>query len=537
MGSGLNDQASARGKALGLLALAGLLCALQFFANRGVLDHDWVYFDDDINVVLNPHLTGGTVDTFKWAWTDATYNRRYMPLGWLMFDGLFRAGGLNPVIYHVASWLLAAGNAVTLMLIIRRFIPRSGEGAIKTGWEDLCAALVAALFSVHPLRAETVGWASGLVYQGSMFLASLAVLAAFPVNRAAPRRGFEWLGRVLFLLSLLLYPACIGLPLLLILAAGAQTTGSWRATLLASARRHAWWLFIALVVGGINVLAAATSRTFSALDDLQHYTFGERLGRSALMLGHMLTQTVWPGSTSPYYGDLGAAPLAQKILVPLLLAIAAIVFLANTRTRQAALLFLLLLFAAVLPFIGLLDRGQTANDRYAFMLLSVVAVGFASLIVRASARSTRLAIIAGLAFATAAMLPAYRRALAVWQNTATLQARIDILMAAHPDVRLGFARPAMYAFMSADYAGSQRRLREGFARFGAHPELLATATFIEETRTSLTGSGRNPSMPPYAFMHFDLAKKHELAGHAFAARAHLEYARLLLRTGAEDRQP
>src|SRR3954465_14595731 len=119
MGLGLNDSdtpaAAARGR-IRLLVLASLVCAFQFYINLPVLDHEWVYFDDDINIVLNPHLTG-TSDTLKWAWSDASYNRRYMPIGWMLFDGIFRAGGLNPVLYHAASWLLAAANAVMLFLI------------------------------------------------------------------------------------------------------------------------------------------------------------------------------------------------------------------------------------------------------------------------------------------------------------------------------------------------------------------------------------------------------------------------------------
>ncbi len=542
MGNGATDKAWARITGARLLVLIGLLAALQLYANRGVLDHDWVYFDDDINVVLNPHLTGGTADTWSWAWTDVTYNRRYMPLGWLMFDTLFRIGGLNPAVYHAASWLLAAANTITLLLIIRKFIaPRNQEGSPPSGWTDVCATLAAAFFSLHPLRAEITGWASALVYQGSTFLASLAVLAAFPTRQTAGRSTTEWLGRLLFLLSLLLYPVCIGLPVLLILAAGAMhaTEGSrsagtaiWSAT-----RRYAVWLLLAAAVGVVNVFAAATSRTFSAIDGLQHYTLAARLGRSAAILGHLLGQLVWPGLTSPFYGDLGAAPALHRLFIPLTLAVALVAFLLWRRTRWTALSFALLLLGSVAPFIGLLDRGQTANDRYAFMPLAVVAVGVASLAVRAASPRTRLLVGFGLGAATILTMPLYRGALAAWRDTDTLQARVDAVTAARPDARLSFARPAMHGFLSGRYAESQQRLRAGFARFGPDPELVAAARFIEETRTSLTGSAANPKMPPYAYVHFELAKKHEAAGHAFAAKAHQEYARGLMIGSAEDRQP
>src|SRR6478609_5672072 len=127
------------GRRTWLLLLVGLLGAFQLYLNAPALDHGWVYFDDDINIILNPHLTGGGADTFKWAWTDIDYSRRYMPLGWLLFDGLFRLGGLNPAVFHAASGLLAATNVVLLFLLVRRFLSR--QAASDDRWPDLCAFL------------------------------------------------------------------------------------------------------------------------------------------------------------------------------------------------------------------------------------------------------------------------------------------------------------------------------------------------------------------------------------------------------------
>ena len=535
MGRGLNGSdtsAEAVRRRMRLLVLIGLVCAFQFYINLPVLDHDWVYFDDDINIVLNPHLTG-TGDTFTWAWTDASYTRRYMPVGWMMFDGLFRLGGLNPVIYHVASWLLAAVNSVVLFLIARRFISHRGSPATHpTGWEDLSAALAVILLSAHPLRAETVAWASGLLYLGSTFLASLAVLASFPLRPELARTANEWLGRLLFLLSLLLYPVQVGLPLLLILAAAcAPSVRNWP-DLLAALRlavwRYASWLLLTLVVGGVNALAATNSSTFSAPGGIADYSFGSRLTHSAALLGHYVVQCLWPAATSPFYGDLGALPVMQKFLLPLGTLGLCLVLIAWPRTRIAAALSLAVFLTAVLPFVGLLDKGQGANDRYTFLLLAAITLALAGSLAKIPGPAGRVAATITLVAATALFLPAYRGALVVWGSTGSLQARVDLVMAARPDVRLGFARPAMNDFMSGHYVASQQRLRQGFARFGAHPELLSAATFIEETRTSLTGGERDPSMPPYAFMHLDLAKKHRAAGYAYAAKVHADYARRLM---------
>jgi hypothetical protein len=543
MGLGLNDSdtpaAAARGR-IRLLVLASLVCAFQFYINLPVLDHEWVYFDDDINIVLNPHLTG-TSDTLKWAWSDASYNRRYMPIGWMLFDGIFRAGGLNPVLYHAVAWLLAAANSVVLFLIARRFIVHRSSAPYPTAWQDLSAALVVGFFSVHPLRAETAGWASALLYQGSTLLASLAVLASFLLRAAAIRSAAEWLGRLLFVLSLLLYPVQVGLPLLLIVAACCAPSVTNRTELVAALRlairRYASWLALVLIVGALNIFAASSSSTFSSPGGLGGYSLGTRLLHSASMLGHYVAQTVWPASTSPFYGDLGTLPVTHRYLLPLSVLGSWLFLIVWPRTRFAAALLLAAFFAAILPFIGLLDQGQNANDRYTFLLLGAISVAAAGLLAKIPHRHGRVAAAVLCVVATALVLPAYREALAVWRTTTSLQVRVDSVMAARPEIRLAFARPAMNDFMSGRYAASQQRLRDGFARFGSNPELISAAVFIEETRTSLTRDGRNPSMPPYAFMHLDLARKHRAAGYSYAAKIHAEYASRLMAEAIEEKQP
>ncbi|MSU47105.1 MAG: hypothetical protein EXS42_08295 [Lacunisphaera sp.] len=167
-----------------LFALGGALGVFVLFLNRPVLDHAWKYFDDDINILLNPHLTGGSWDTIKWAWTNFNYARYYLPLGWLMFDGLFGFGGLNAVVFHAASWLLAAVNAVLLFLIVSKFLEPVNSDATrpKHVWRELSAVMAVALFAGHPLRAETVGWASALLYLASQCFASFAILVTLDMR-------------------------------------------------------------------------------------------------------------------------------------------------------------------------------------------------------------------------------------------------------------------------------------------------------------------------------------------------------------------
>lgn len=65
-----------------------LSAVIVLAVNYPVLDFDWLMFDDDINILVNPHLGSRAVESVQWAFENVDYMRRHLPLGWLMFAGL-----------------------------------------------------------------------------------------------------------------------------------------------------------------------------------------------------------------------------------------------------------------------------------------------------------------------------------------------------------------------------------------------------------------------------------------------------------------
>ncbi|MSU48856.1 MAG: hypothetical protein EXS37_07185 [Opitutus sp.] len=540
---------SRRRPALGLLAVCVTLAVFQLFVSRPVLDHDWVYFDDDINIVLNPHLTGGSWDTVKWAWTNFDYARRYIPLGWEMFDGLFALGGLNPALFHAASWLFAAANTVLLFLIVRKQIEPVGTDAFLPGraWHDGSALLAVGLVSVHPLQAASVGWASGLLYLVPQFFASLAILVVLPAagSPLQSARSAFWkktAGLLLFLCSVLVYPACIGLPLVLVLAETLRGTGdepsphpgAFRRAL----RRYAGWLAVAALVSVVNLIAAATAHAgFNPAAGLGGYPPWTRIQHLVSMVGHYAGRMVWPGETAVYYGPpVSSSPFVVQSAVALGLLALSIALLASQRTRRPAGVMLTLVAASLLPFVGLHDQDQVASDRYTFLAFAVVATGLAHVVSRLARRSSRLAAAVGLIALTALAAGAYRASLAAWRDTDSVQARLDAVTAPQPDPRLSFARPALTDFLRGRFEPIRRRLAEGQKRFGRHPELLSAEQFVTETGARLRAThGGEFKVPPYVMMHLELAREHQANGHARAAEIHTIFAYRL--ASANSAQP
>ena len=86
--------------------------------------------------------------------------------------------GINPVGYHLTNVMFHAANAAVFYLVSRRLLIAgfSISDEAPSNWLNASAALGALLFSIHPLRVESVAWAterrdvlSGFFYLGTLY--------------------------------------------------------------------------------------------------------------------------------------------------------------------------------------------------------------------------------------------------------------------------------------------------------------------------------------------------------------------------------
>jgi hypothetical protein len=188
-----------------------LVAVVAGWQTRDTVGFAFVEFDDSINLFVNPHLGPPSQETLSWMFGDMDYMRRYVPLGWLGFSVVYGFSGLSPVGYHGANVLLHVVNATLVFALIlelvRRFTPEADDG-----WRVTAALIGALWWSLHPFRAETVGWASGLLYGGAGGLALLSVLMYLQAGEAEAGRGRRLIvAGLLYTASLLVYPMGLGL--------------------------------------------------------------------------------------------------------------------------------------------------------------------------------------------------------------------------------------------------------------------------------------------------------------------------------------
>jgi tetratricopeptide (TPR) repeat protein len=184
------------------MVLLGILTLAVFWQATGF---DYVSLDDYDYITSNRMVTGGlTADAVKTSLTKS-YEGAWIPLTWISYMIDVSLLGLKPYSFHVTNVLLHLANVLLLFWFLK-----SATGSV---WKSF---FVAALFAVHPLRAESVAWIAERkdVLAGVFFL--LALLSYLDWVRSG-RKTLYWLTVLLTVLSLLAKPMAVTMPVALLL--------------------------------------------------------------------------------------------------------------------------------------------------------------------------------------------------------------------------------------------------------------------------------------------------------------------------------
>jgi tetratricopeptide (TPR) repeat protein len=192
------------------LALPLAICVLLSLAVGLVfvqtLAHGFVNLDDNKYVYENPWTAEGlSLHSIRGAFTHV-YASNWIPLTWISLMADHQFYGLHAGGYHLSNMLLHAATAMLLFLVLWRMTGRL--------WPS---ALVAALFAIHPLRAESVAWVTERkdVLSGLFFMLTLAAYVNY-VHRG-PSLGRYLAVMAPFALGLLCKAMLVTLPALLLL--------------------------------------------------------------------------------------------------------------------------------------------------------------------------------------------------------------------------------------------------------------------------------------------------------------------------------
>ncbi len=507
---------------LGALLVLG--CAAIYWR---VGEFGFVSFDDDRNILFNPHLGPLSLERVRWAFGDWSYARRCMPLGWLGFSAVFSVAGLNPAGYHLAGLALHAVNALLFFILLRRLVEASqpGAGPAPRAWGVACAFLGAAFWAWHPLRVESVAWASALLYGQAEFFLLLA-LVLFVRNPGAP--GVRLGALLCYGASLLSYPVAIGFAPVFALVA------FWR---LNDWRRAGWialpFLVPAAVAAGLNLASRLSAdAVFIPVPTLAELPLLARAMQAAYVWVYYAWIPFWPTPLTLYNMvlvdfDPGAAPF---VVSAVLLGTATVVCAAWPAARRTVGWFLLAHVCVLLPMMGFVERPYFPSDRYSAFTQLVLAAGLVLGLLRLRPARARVLAQAAGGLAVAWLGGLSVRQCAVWRDAPTLLQHVTAGLAPEVYPIMRFERPAELLYNRGHPADALACYDRGLALLPADRALAAGRARLLRQSSALqaliAGAGAPAATPPVTFLHQQLGVAAVRAGDLRVAEEQLRLARL-----------
>jgi Flp pilus assembly protein TadD len=350
------------------LLFLGLVTALAFWPT---FENGFVEWDDTLNLVDNPHYRGLGPSQLKWMLT--TYlGGHYIPVTWLSFGLDYLVWGLRPLGYHFTGLAIHIGAALVFWSVAKYLLARAT--ALSGLALEVGATTAALVFAVHPLRVESVAWATERRDVLSGLLALLTVRLYLRAAEATGTRRSRLLAGVLvtYLLALASKSIVFALPLVLLVLdvypLGRLRDGP-RGWLGPGGRAVLWekvpWMALSLGAG----VVAYRAQLFGGGIKLGTAWF-ERIANVGYSLCFYLGKTIWPGGLSPLYeAPESIDPGAPRFLLAVAGALGITLLVWMLRRRWPAGLAAWMIYVVLLaPVSGAFTLGQQlVADRYSYL--------------------------------------------------------------------------------------------------------------------------------------------------------------------------
>jgi protein O-mannosyl-transferase len=323
----------------------------------------FVGFDDNDYIYENPVVQQGlTWSGALWAFTYGKIGH-WHPLTWLTHEMDVQFYGLWAGGHHVTNVAL---HAVTVVLLF--WVLRTMTGAV---WRS---AFVAAVFAVHPLRAESVAWISERkdVLSGMFFVLTLWAYERYVRKPSDVRYAVV---AVFFGLGLLSKNMLVTTPFVLLLLDwwplkrfGDPPISPGNANL----PRVSFWGLVKEKIPLLFLSALGCVATFlvpEKIDSAGRIPFLERAGNAVVSYGIYLRQMVWPmGLAAPYPFPEGGWPVVDVCVAAAVLIGITVLVIAARQRHPYLLLGWLWFLGMLLPAIGLVQISYYSHaDRYTYL--------------------------------------------------------------------------------------------------------------------------------------------------------------------------
>ena len=353
---------------------------LTFAVFLPALDNGFIDWDERPLLLGNRHYRGLGWDQIAWMFTTRLMGH-WMPLNWISFGLDYALWGMNPLGYHLTNVVVHAVNAAVFYAVALRLLALALPGRLSAGGGRLRLGAFAAalLFSVHPLRVESVAWITERrdVLSGLFYLLAILAYLRYCEARMAGRRNWArpyWAAVALCGLALLSKAIAVSLPAILLLLdiyplrRLGVGPGGWTGP----AARRVWieklpFAALAATAAGIALWAQIAGGNPVPLAVLP---WSGRLAIVVHAMAFYLEKTLVPARLSVLYELKLPLELAPwRVALSALIVGAVTAFAAACRRRLPGVLPAWVAYIVILfPVSGIVQSGyQAAADRYTYL--------------------------------------------------------------------------------------------------------------------------------------------------------------------------
>src|SRR6266567_216021 len=328
------------------LALVTLLVYVPVFQAQ------FIGHDDPDYVTGNPHvLSGITLANLRWAFV-TSHAGNWHPVTWISLMLNSQYFGPSAGAFHAVNLLLHVANTLLLFLWLHH--------ATGAKWR---AALVAALFALHPLHVESVAWISERKDVLSTLFWMLA-LVTYTDYAKTGRISRYFIALLLFGIGLMAKPMLVSLPCVLLLL------DYWPLWRFAEHRTFRLLIeklpFLAFSIASSAVtLLVAREQAMTSLDTVPIFLRAEN---AALAYVAYIGKMFWPAGLAVIYPyNLHPSPIHALLSLAALMIVSVAVI--STRRHKPYLFTGWLWFLVTLaPVIGIIQVGpQAMADRWTYI--------------------------------------------------------------------------------------------------------------------------------------------------------------------------
>lgn len=506
------------------------------------LDATFVEWDDDKVIRDNPYIRGLTDEHINWMFTSYKMGH-FHPLTWVSYaidhaigkarlDSLDETAkkryvrGLDPKIFHLTNLLLHAGVAIGFYflarLMLRIFLPPPPD---REDWATpFCAAVAAIFFACHPLRVETVAWATERrdVLSSVFLIPCLLLYLRYTLSPRWDKAKISFYVGSVLLLTVSLMSKAWGMtlpavmlvldvyPLRRIGGKAGWSASRWVAILVEKIPFIALAIFFGYHASQAQRIALGTAKTLS------EWSIIDRIMQSFYGLFFYTYKTWIPTNLSPLVEiPVNHNPFAVQYLLAAGIVLLAGVLLIKFRKRWPAGVVAAICYAGILsPVLGIHQSGpQLVADRYSYLACMpwAIIVGAALLWLarrKGTDQKTRVSFVAATGM-TVALLGLFAtltwRQTQVWQDSQTLWTHV---LKVYPDNVMAHTNLGKRLREQGDVAGAIAHYQAALAIKPDDYLLLNNLSFAITQDESRPVEERNEQAAKYSARAVELQPEH-----------------------------